>query len=111
MSIIENRRSSRRPHAFLAHLLAYETGVVVNVASGLGSQPGPPDPARMETMVVARACCSSKSALVMLTTQYVKALPTLRMDVGDPGYTATDSDRNSGTQTLAEGTDAIVAKP
>jgi len=58
---------------------------------------------------VAPAYCSSKSALMMLTTQYAKALPTLRINVVDPGYTATDLNGNSGTQTVTEGTDAIVA--
>ena len=96
-------------HAFLPLLLASENGVVVNVASGLGSQGATHDPDRVEFSVVAPAYCSSKSALVMLTTQYAKALPALRINVVDPGYTATDLNRHSGTQTVTEGTDAIVA--
>jgi NAD(P)-dependent dehydrogenase (short-subunit alcohol dehydrogenase family) len=44
----------------------------------------------------------------MLTTQYAKALPGIRFNVADPGYTATDLNRHSGTQTVTEGTDAIV---
>jgi len=96
-------------HAFLPLLLASENGVVVNVASGLGSQAATHDPDRVEHSVVAPAYCSSKSALVMLTTQYAKALPALRINAVDPGYTATDLNRHSGTQTVTEGTDAIVA--
>jgi len=96
-------------HAFLPLLLASENGVVVNVASGLGSQGATHDPDRVEHSVVAPAYCSSKSALVMLTTQYAKALPALRINAVDPGYTATDLNRHSGTQTVTEGTDAIVA--
>ncbi len=96
-------------HAFLPLLLASENGVVVNVASGLGSQAATHDPDRVESSVLAPAYCSSKSALVMLTTQYAKALPTLRINVVDPGYTATDLNGHSGTQTVTEGTDAMVA--
>ena len=96
-------------HAFLPLLLASGNGVVVNVASGLGSQAATHDPDRIESKVQAPAYCSSKSALVMLTTQYAKALPALRINVVDPGYTATDLNGNSGPQTVTEGTDAMVA--
>lgn len=95
-------------HAFLPLLLASENGVVVNVASGLGSQAAVHDQDRVESSVVAPAYCSSKSALVMLTTQYAKALPALRFNVVDPGYTATDLNGNSGTQTVTEGTDMVA---
>ncbi len=96
-------------HAFLPLLLASGNGVVVNVASGLGSQAATHDPGRVESRVLAPAYCSSKSALVMVTTQYAKALPALRINAVDPGYTATDLNGHSGTQTVTEGTDAIVA--
>jgi NAD(P)-dependent dehydrogenase (short-subunit alcohol dehydrogenase family) len=96
-------------HAFLPLLLASQNGVVVNVASGLGSQAATHDPDRIESKVLAPAYCSSKSALLMLTTQYARALPALRINAVDPGYTATDLNANSGTQTATEGTDAIVA--
>ena len=45
----------------------------------------------------------------MLTTQYAKGLPDIRVNAADPGYTATDFNGHSGHQTLTEGTDAIVA--
>jgi hypothetical protein len=44
----------------------------------------------------------------MLTVQYAKAFPEMRINAADPGYTATDFNGNSGTQTVREGTDAIV---
>lgn len=44
----------------------------------------------------------------MLTTQYAKAFPRMRINSIDPGFTATDLNDHRGTQTLAEGTDAIV---
>jgi NAD(P)-dependent dehydrogenase (short-subunit alcohol dehydrogenase family) len=45
----------------------------------------------------------------MLTTQYAKAFPEIRVNAVDPGYTATDFNGHSGPQTVTEGTDAIVA--
>jgi hypothetical protein len=44
----------------------------------------------------------------MLTTQYAKAFPAMRINSVDPGYTVTDLNANRGTQTVIEGTDAIV---
>ena len=44
----------------------------------------------------------------MLSTQYAKAFPDIRINAVDPGYTATDLNAHSGPQTIAEGTDAIV---
>jgi len=99
----------RVTRAFLPLLLAAESGVIVNVSSGLGSQSATHDPSRVESHIVAPAYCSSKSAVVMLTTQYAQALPALRINVVDPGYTATDLNGNQGTQTVTEGTDAMVA--
>jgi NAD(P)-dependent dehydrogenase (short-subunit alcohol dehydrogenase family) len=52
---------------------------------------------------------ASKAAVVALTVQYAKNLPQLRVNVTDPGYTATDFNRHSGHQTVTEGTDATVA--
>jgi len=40
--------------------------------------------------------------------QYAKALPEIRVNAADPGYTATDLNGNSGHQTVTEGTDAVV---
>jgi NAD(P)-dependent dehydrogenase (short-subunit alcohol dehydrogenase family) len=51
---------------------------------------------------------ASKSAVTMLTVQYAKALPEMRINVVDPGYTATDLNGHSGPQTVEQGTDAIV---
>jgi NAD(P)-dependent dehydrogenase (short-subunit alcohol dehydrogenase family) len=39
----------------------------------------------------------------------LKALPGIRVNAEDPGYTATDLNGYSGTQTVTEGTDAVVA--
>lgn len=44
----------------------------------------------------------------MLTARWAAALPALRINSVDPGYTATDFNHRSGPQTVEEGTDAIV---
>jgi NAD(P)-dependent dehydrogenase (short-subunit alcohol dehydrogenase family) len=95
--------------AFLPLLRAAESGVVVNVSSGLGSHAVTADPDRIESSFQAPAYTSSKAALNMLTAQWAAALPALRVNCVDPGYTATDLNGNSGPQTVQEGTDAIVA--
>lgn len=95
-------------HAALPLLQKSAAPVIVNVASGLGSVGVVTDPGRFESQFPTLAYGSSKSAVVMLTVQYAKAFPGIRINVVDPGYTATDLNSNSGTQTVAEGTDAIV---
>ena len=51
---------------------------------------------------------TSKAALNMLTVKWARAHPRWRVNAADPGYTATDLNGNNGTQTVQEGTDAIV---
>jgi NAD(P)-dependent dehydrogenase (short-subunit alcohol dehydrogenase family) len=99
----------RVTQAFLPLLEASDRPVIVNVSSGLGSQAVTSDPERVENTIVALAYPSSKAALTMITTMYAKALPHMRVNAVDPGYTATDLNGHSGPQTVTEGTDAIVA--
>jgi NAD(P)-dependent dehydrogenase (short-subunit alcohol dehydrogenase family) len=44
----------------------------------------------------------------MLTVQYARALEGILVNAADPGFTGTDFNNNRGTQTVSEGTDAIV---
>jgi NAD(P)-dependent dehydrogenase (short-subunit alcohol dehydrogenase family) len=67
------------------------------------------DPDRFEHSLAGLAYPASKAAVSMLTSQYAKALPNVRINVVDPGYTATDLNGRRGTQTVAEGAEAIVA--
>ena len=98
----------RVTHAFLPLLRRSEAPAVVNVSSGMGSQALTHDPDRVESTIAAPLYTASKAAVTMLTMQYAKALPEVRFNAADPGYTATDFNRHSGTQTVTEGTDAIV---
>src|SRR4051794_2278283 len=95
-------------HAFLPLLDRSDAPVVVNVSSGMGSLAVTTDPARLESTLVGLACPSSKAALNMLTSQYAKAYPRLRINAVDPGYTATDLNGHRGNQTVEEGAEVIV---
>jgi len=99
----------RVTQAFIPLLQRSSAPVIVNVSSGLGSETLVRDPERAESTVNSVAYCSSKSALIMITTQYAKGYPDIRINAVDPGYTATDLNHDSGHQTVQEGTDAIVA--
>ncbi|WP_328484046.1 SDR family NAD(P)-dependent oxidoreductase [Streptomyces sp. NBC_00377] len=98
----------RTTTAFLPLLRRSPDPVIVNVSSGMGSLAFTHDPSRVESHAVVPLYCASKAALTMLTTQYAKALPGIRVNAADPGYTATDLNGHSGPQTVTEGTDAIV---
>jgi NAD(P)-dependent dehydrogenase (short-subunit alcohol dehydrogenase family) len=95
-------------HAFLPLLEASVSPVVVNVSSGLGSLTVTNDPRRFESTLLGLAYPSSKAALNMITSQYAKAYPAIKINVLDPGYTATDLNGHRGTQTVEEGTEIIV---
>ena len=94
--------------AFVPILRASSAPTIVNVTSGLGSFALVHDPERIESKINAPLYTSSKSAVTMLTVQYARAFPEMRINAADPGYTATDFNGNNGTQTVQEGTDAIV---
>jgi len=94
--------------AFVPILRASSAPTIVNVTSGMGSFALVHDPGRIESKINAPLYTSSKSAVTMLTVQYARAFPEMRINAADPGYTATDFNGNNGTQTVQEGTDAIV---
>ncbi|MFG3133236.1 SDR family NAD(P)-dependent oxidoreductase [Streptomyces tendae] len=96
-------------HAFLPLLRRSDNGVVVNVGSGLGSFGRVHDPERAESRVPNLLPYPvSKAAVSMLTVQYARAFPELRVNVVDPGPTATDLNRRQGPQTVEQGASAIV---
>ncbi|MFJ5228333.1 SDR family NAD(P)-dependent oxidoreductase [Kitasatospora sp. NPDC088391] len=92
----------RVTHAFLPLLERSAAPVVVNVSSGLASlsaagkgYPGAAYP-------------TSKTAVNMLTVQFAKAFPGMRINAVEPGYTATDLNGHEGAQTVEQGAEAIV---
>ncbi|WP_154796072.1 SDR family NAD(P)-dependent oxidoreductase [Occultella kanbiaonis] len=98
----------RVTQAFLPLLRAARRPRVVMVSSSLGSITLTSDPQRMEHATQELVYTSSKAALNMMTTQYARAIEQVQFNLVDPGYTETDMSPQ-GTQTVIEGTDAIVA--
>ena len=78
---------------------------IVNVSSGLGSLAQNGDPDYMFASAKFLGYSASKAALNMLTVQLAYELRDTRIKVNsaDPGFTATDLNGHSGTQTVAEG--------
>jgi NAD(P)-dependent dehydrogenase (short-subunit alcohol dehydrogenase family) len=99
----------RVTNAFLPLLKRSDAPAVINVSSGMGSFALTHDPGRVESTIASPLYTASKAAVTMMTTQYAKAVPDVRFNAADPGYTATDLNGHNGHQTVAEGTDAIVA--
>jgi NAD(P)-dependent dehydrogenase (short-subunit alcohol dehydrogenase family) len=95
-------------HAFLPLLRAAEHPRIVNVSSGVGSFERLLTPGSVENAVTLPVYPASKAALTMLTVQYARSLDGILINAADPGFTATDFNNNRGTQTVTEGTDAIV---
>ena len=98
----------RVTHAFLPLLQRSPAPIVVNVSSGLASLAGLSDPDSPAHFYQALAYPSSKTAVNMITVQYAKAFPGLRINAVEPGFTATDLNGRTGTQTVEEGAEIIV---
>ncbi len=64
--------------------------VVVNISSALGSFAANHDPARPASQVSAIVYGASKAAVSMLTVQYARAVPEVKFNAVEPGYTATE---------------------
>jgi NAD(P)-dependent dehydrogenase (short-subunit alcohol dehydrogenase family) len=99
----------RVTHAILPLLQRSPAPVIVNVSSGMGSLSITTDPERLESTLHGLPYPSSKSAVNMITTQYAKSLPGIRINAVDPGYTATDLNGHRGTQPVEVGAEVIVA--
>ena len=98
----------RVTHAFLPLLLRSAAPVVVNVSSGLGSLTVMSTPGRPAHGYPGVAYPASKAAVNMVTVQFAKAFPGMRINAVEPGFTATDLNLNTGTQTAEEGAEIIV---
>ncbi|MEU9743729.1 SDR family NAD(P)-dependent oxidoreductase [Micromonospora chersina] len=98
----------RVTHAFLPLLRRSAAPVVVNVSSGLASVTRLADPADAAYGYPGVAYPASKAALNMVTVQYAKAFPDMRINAVEPGFTATDLNGRTGTQTVEEGAEIIV---
>ncbi|MFI7122159.1 SDR family oxidoreductase [Amycolatopsis sp. NPDC049868] len=100
--------TARVTHAFLPLLRRSPAPVVVNVSSGLASLTGLTMPGSPAYAYPGVAYPASKAAVNVLTVQYAKAFPGIRVNAVEPGYTATDLNGRTGHQTVEEGAEIIV---
>lgn len=90
-------------NAFLPLLEQSPNPVVVNLSSGLS---------RLTNMATHRwtavAYPASKAAVNMITVQYAKAFPRMRINAVEPGFTSTAINYGQGAQPVEQGATVIV---
>ncbi|MEU2256739.1 SDR family NAD(P)-dependent oxidoreductase [Nocardia xishanensis] len=95
-------------HAFLPLLRRSTAPVVVNVSSSLASLARVATPGTSAYNYPGVAYPASKAAVNMITVQYAKAFPDIRINAVEPGFTKTDLNGNTGRQTVEQGAEIIV---
>lgn len=95
-------------HAFLPLLQRSTAPVVVNVSSGLASLARVTTPGTPAYAYPGVAYPASKAAVNMITVQYAKAFPEMRINAVEPGFTKTDLNWNTGLQSVEEGAKIIA---
>jgi NAD(P)-dependent dehydrogenase (short-subunit alcohol dehydrogenase family) len=95
-------------HAFLPLLRRSAAPVVVNVSSGLASLTRVTTPGAPTYAYPGVAYPASKTAVNVITVQYAKAFPNMRINAVEPGFTKTDLNGNTGIQTVEQGAEIIV---
>ena len=98
----------RVTHAFLPLLQRSTAPVIVNVSSGLASIARVTNQGTPAYAYPGVAYPASKATVNMITVQYAKAFPAMRINAVEPGFTATDLNGHAGTQTVEEGAEIIV---
>ena len=99
----------RVTRAFLPLLQKSAAPVIVNVSSGLASLTDLSNPESHTHFYPGLSYPASKTTINAITIQYAKALPGIRINAVDPGYTNTDLNGRTGTQTVQEGAAIIAA--
>lgn len=98
----------RVTNAFLPLLELSKNARIVNVSSGVSSIHDTIENGYFDWEVIPPIYAVSKTALNMLTVKYSRALPAMRVNAADPGYTRTDLNAGAGAHDVTEGTDEIV---
>jgi NAD(P)-dependent dehydrogenase (short-subunit alcohol dehydrogenase family) len=98
----------RVTHAFLPLLRRSAAPVIVNLSSGLASLTALSTPGTPAYAYPGIAYPASKTAVNMITVQYAKAFPEMRINAVEPGFTKTDLNGNTGVQSVEEGAEIIV---
>jgi NAD(P)-dependent dehydrogenase (short-subunit alcohol dehydrogenase family) len=96
--------------AMLPLLRKSSAGRIVNMSSSLGSLTLTTDPGWTFAHLNLLAYSSSKTALNAVTVQFAKELhdTPIKVNAADPGYTATDLNRHTGTRSVEQGARAAV---
>ncbi len=94
--------------AFLPQLQRSTEAVIVNLSSGLASLTSLSDPSSPTHFYPGVSYPASKATVNMITIQYAKAFPDIRINAVEPGFTNTDLNGRTGTQTVEEGAEIIV---
>jgi NAD(P)-dependent dehydrogenase (short-subunit alcohol dehydrogenase family) len=100
----------RVTEAALPLLRRSDNPVVVNVASALGSFWAVTNPERRQFHFPSIVYGSSKAAVSMLTVQYAKALPEIKFNAVEPGFTASDLTPFSGAGQPVEAGAAVIVR-
>jgi NAD(P)-dependent dehydrogenase (short-subunit alcohol dehydrogenase family) len=94
--------------AFLPVLQRSTGPVVVNVSSGLASITRVSTRGTPPYAYQGVAYPASKAAVNMITVQYAKAFPNMRINAVEPGFTKTDLNWNTGRQMVEQGAEVIA---
>lgn len=95
-------------HAFLPLLQRSAAPVMVNVSSGLASLSLVTTAGIPAYAYPGVAYPASKTAVNMITVQYAKEFPDMRINAVEPGFTKTDLNAHSGIQSVEKGAEIIV---
>jgi len=97
-------------NAMLPLLRGAPAARIVNVSSEVGSIASMTDPASPMWPMASVPYPSSKSAVNMITAMYAKELrdTPIKVNAANPGYCATDLNRNSGFRTAEQGAEVSV---
>lgn len=98
----------RVTNAFVPLLELSDHPRIVNISSGVSSFQDTIDNGYFDWNIIPPVYAMSKTALNMLTLKYSRALPKMRVNAADPGYTRTDLNGGAGAHDVTEGTDEIV---
>jgi len=95
----------RTTQAMLPLLRRFPAGRIVNLSSGLGSLARNSDPGWEFAAVKYLAYNSSKTAVNAITVQFAHELrdTPIKVNAADPGYVATDMNRNQGVRSVEQG--------
>ncbi len=99
----------RVTNAFVPILQNSEHARIVNVTSAVGSFAMTLEHDLFDWHIIPPVYALSKTALTMLTLKYSRALPGMRVNAADLGYTRTDLNGGAGNHDVTVGTDGIVA--